>query len=231
MLYQQVQTELVISILVVAVTNFIFWQLALASIGIAWGAAIIFSVGGRSLFISRKNNEADDSNSGIRGEATLSQPCLPAAAGVHWGSTRFFSHRLCNRFTPCSPLPVRRFALDDFGVGLSSFSYLKNLAVNYLKLDGCFVRNMLNDNINKAMVEAINKIGHTMNIETIAEFVEDEATLNAVRRIGVDYAQGYVISRPMPIEIGLYSDTPVVIPPAPEEDRPVALKTYSGSKK
>lgn len=124
-----------------------------------------------------------------------------------------------------------RFALDDFGVGLSSFSYLKSLAVDYLKLDGCFVRNMLNDSIDTAMVEAINKIGHTMNIETIAEFVEDEATLDAVRRIGVDFAQGYVISKPIPIEIGLYSDTPVVIPPVPAADRPVKLKTASGSKK
>ncbi|TNF92710.1 MAG: EAL domain-containing protein [Gammaproteobacteria bacterium] len=99
-----------------------------------------------------------------------------------------------------------RFALDDFGVGLSSFSYLKNLPVDYLKLDGCFVQNMIADNIDLAMVEAINQVGHTMEIKTIAEFVEDEETLEAVRAIGVDYAQGYVISKPVPIEIGLYSD-------------------------
>jgi diguanylate cyclase (GGDEF)-like protein/PAS domain S-box-containing protein len=99
-----------------------------------------------------------------------------------------------------------RFALDDFGVGLSSFGYLKSLAVDYLKLDGCFVQNMVADNIDLAMVEAINQIGHTMDIKTIAEFVEDQETLEAVRAIGVDYAQGYIISKPVPIEIGLCSD-------------------------
>jgi diguanylate cyclase (GGDEF)-like protein/PAS domain S-box-containing protein len=99
-----------------------------------------------------------------------------------------------------------RFALDDFGVGLSSFGYLKNLAVDYLKLDGCFVQNMVADNIDLAMVEAINQIGHTMDIKTIAEFVEDGETLEAVRAIGVDYAQGYVISKPVPIEIALCSE-------------------------
>jgi diguanylate cyclase (GGDEF)-like protein/PAS domain S-box-containing protein len=100
-----------------------------------------------------------------------------------------------------------RFALDDFGVGLSSFGYLKNLAVDYLKLDGCFVQNMVTDNIDLAMVEAINQIGHTMDIKTIAEFVENQETLEAVRSIGVDYAQGHIISKPVPIEIGLYSGT------------------------
>jgi EAL domain-containing protein (putative c-di-GMP-specific phosphodiesterase class I) len=99
-----------------------------------------------------------------------------------------------------------RFALDDFGVGLSSFGYLKNLPVDYLKLDGCFVKNMVKDNIDHAMVRAINHIGHTMNIKTIAEFVEDQETLQAVREVGVDYAQGYAIARPSPIEIALFSD-------------------------
>jgi len=99
-----------------------------------------------------------------------------------------------------------RFALDDFGVGLSSFGYLKNLAVDYLKLDGCFVKNMVQDNIDHAMVKAINHIGHTMDIKTIAEFVEDEETLEAVREVGVDYAQGYAIAKPTPIEVALFSD-------------------------
>jgi EAL domain-containing protein (putative c-di-GMP-specific phosphodiesterase class I) len=115
---------------------------------------------------------------------------------------------LCNASKLISTLREMgcRFALDDFGVGLSSFGYLKNLPVDYLKLDGCFVKNMVRDNIDRAMVRAINQIGHTMNIKTIAEFVEDEETLAAVREVGVDYAQGYFIARPAPIEIGLNSE-------------------------
>ena len=123
-----------------------------------------------------------------------------------------------------------RFALDDFGVGLSSFSYLKNLAVDYLKLDGCFVKNMVNDPIDRAMVKAINQIGHTMNIKTIAEFVEDEATLHTVHEIGVDYAQGYVIAKPMPIEAGLYSDPIQVDLPDHGDIAPIQLGAWSGKR-
>jgi EAL domain-containing protein (putative c-di-GMP-specific phosphodiesterase class I) len=100
-----------------------------------------------------------------------------------------------------------RFALDDFGVGLSSFGYLKNLAVDYLKLDGVFIKNMTRDGIDHAMVQSINHIGQTMRIKTIAEFVENEETLLALRDIGVDYAQGYHIARPCPLSIALYGDT------------------------
>ena len=123
-----------------------------------------------------------------------------------------------------------RFALDDFGVGLSSFSYLKNLAVDYLKLDGCFVKNMVNDEIDKAMVTAINQIGHSMNIKTIAEFVENQSTLKAVRDIGVDYAQGYAIAKPAPIEVGIHSE-PVVLQFADDaEADTISLKAYSGKR-
>ena len=123
-----------------------------------------------------------------------------------------------------------RFALDDFGVGLSSFGYLKSLPVDYLKLDGCFVKNMVNDTIDKAMVKAINHIGHTMDIKTIAEFVEDETTLQAVREIGVDYAQGYAIARPLPIEIGLYSKPSAITFPEFVENDPILIEAYSGKR-
>ena len=92
------------------------------------------------------------------------------------------------------------FALDDFGSGLSSFGYLKKLPVDYLKIDGAFVRNMVNDRVDAAMVESIHKVGRVLGIHTIAEFVEDQATLNRLREMGIDYALGYHIHRPSPLE-------------------------------
>lgn len=89
-----------------------------------------------------------------------------------------------------------RFSLDDFGSGMSSFTYLKHLPVDYLKIDGEFIKDMMENPIDQAMVEAINSIAHVMHIETIAEFVENDAILDALRRIGVDYAQGYGIEKP-----------------------------------
>ncbi|MEZ0122823.1 MAG: EAL domain-containing protein [Candidatus Reddybacter sp.] len=92
-----------------------------------------------------------------------------------------------------------KFALDDFGSGLSSFAYLKNLAVDYLKIDGMFIKEIASDEITRAMVKSINDIGHVMGMQTIAEFVENEAIEEIVRELGVDYAQGYGIEKPQPL--------------------------------
>ncbi|WP_232848964.1 EAL domain-containing protein [Amphritea pacifica] len=93
-----------------------------------------------------------------------------------------------------------RFALDDFGSGLSSFAYLKNLPVDLLKIDGMFVRDIISDPVDEAMVRSINEVGHIMGMETIAEFVETDEIMERLRQLGVDYAQGYAISRPVPID-------------------------------
>lgn len=91
------------------------------------------------------------------------------------------------------------FALDDFGIGMSSFAYLKRLPVDALKIDRTFVKDILHDEINLAMVKAINEIGHVMGKRIIAEFVEDEKVLLTLREIGVDYAQGFAIATPKPL--------------------------------
>ena len=92
------------------------------------------------------------------------------------------------------------FALDDFGSGLSSFAYLKTLPVDFLKIDGFFVRDMVADRINYELVKSINDVGHVMGKRTIAEFVENEETLDALKETGVDYAQGFNIAKPKPIK-------------------------------
>ena len=89
-----------------------------------------------------------------------------------------------------------RFALDDFGIGMSSFAYLKYLPVDYIKIDGVFVRGMVGDPMDQAIVEAINRIAHILGLKTVAEFVEDASILEKLRGVGVDYAQGYFISKP-----------------------------------
>lgn len=92
------------------------------------------------------------------------------------------------------------FALDDFGSGFSSFNYLKNLPVDYLKIDGCFIRNMDRDEIDFTMVQAITSMCRVLGLKTIGEFAENETIIGQLREIGVDYAQGYGISKPQPLE-------------------------------
>ncbi len=89
-----------------------------------------------------------------------------------------------------------RFALDDFGIGLGSFANLKNLAVDYLKIDGSFFKNLARDSVNQAMVGAMIRLARTLNFKVIAEQVEDASAMDAARRIGVDYLQGFAVGRP-----------------------------------
>lgn len=92
------------------------------------------------------------------------------------------------------------FALDDFGSGLSSFGYLRSLQVDYLKIDGTFVRDIVDNPVDRAMVRSINEVGQVMGKRTIAEYVESEAIVEVLRELGVDYAQGHAFGRAMPME-------------------------------
>ena len=100
-----------------------------------------------------------------------------------------------------------RFALDDFGVGMSSLTYLKQLPVDYLKIDGGFVRDMLQDKSNHAMVEMINRISHILGKKTIAEFVESREIAKVLKQMGVDYAQGYAIAHPRAMTAEFFAPT------------------------
>ncbi len=102
------------------------------------------------------------------------------------------------------------FSLDDFGSGLSSFGYLKNLPVDYLKIDGLFVKEIETDPVDLAMVRSINEVGHVMGKQTIAEFVENDAILKILKTLGVDYAQGYGIGKPVPLDELLLFNNPII---------------------
>src|SRR5690606_4815761 len=93
-----------------------------------------------------------------------------------------------------------RFSLDDFGTGMSSFAYLKHLPVDFVKIDGSFVKDMDTDPIDREMVSSINNMAHVMGMRTVAEFVESQAIIRWLSSIGVDFGQGYGIGRPAPVE-------------------------------
>jgi diguanylate cyclase (GGDEF)-like protein len=93
-----------------------------------------------------------------------------------------------------------RFSLDDFGTGLSSFAYLKSMPVDYLKIDGSFVKQVIEDPVSDTMVSSINQIGHVMGLRTVAEFVENDAVAARLESLGLDYLQGYQIHMPEPLE-------------------------------
>jgi diguanylate cyclase (GGDEF)-like protein/PAS domain S-box-containing protein len=106
------------------------------------------------------------------------------------------SYSQANRFINALKELGCKFALDDFGTGLSSFGYLKHFPVDYLKIDGSFVKEILHDPIDREMVRSINEIGHLTGKQTIAEFAENEEIITMLRGMGVDYAQGYGVSEP-----------------------------------
>jgi len=114
------------------------------------------------------------------------------------------------------------FSLDDFGSGLSSFGYLKNLPVDFLKIDGIFVKGIVDDPIDFAMVKSIHEIGRVMGKKTIAEFVENEGILAKLREIGVDYVQGYGIAMPEPL--------PATAPPPQQQEDRWDLRKGQGSR-
>lgn len=115
---------------------------------------------------------------------------------IHLDNTQAFIERF--RELGC------RFALDDFGTGFSSYAYLKDLQVDYLKIDGVFVNNICDDEISLAMVKSISEVAKAIGIETIAEFVEDEATLNKLSEIGIDYFQGYHVHKPSRLDANVF---------------------------
>ncbi len=96
-----------------------------------------------------------------------------------------------------------KISLDDFGAGLSSFAYLKNFNVDTLKIDGSFIRDIIDNRISESMVAAITQVAKVMELKTVAEYVETEATRKLLSRLGVDFVQGHIIDKPTPLEIVL----------------------------
>lgn len=104
-----------------------------------------------------------------------------------------------------------RFALDDFGSGMSSFTYLKKLPVDFLKIDGAFIRDILSDPVDYAMVRSINELGQLLGKETIAESVESMDIAEELRNIGIDYVQGYAYAKPLPLHSFAFTNKPRLV--------------------
>ncbi len=107
-------------------------------------------------------------------------------------------HAAINFINDCKKIGIK-FALDDFGTGANFFSYLKSLPVDYLKIDGSFVKDIERDKIDREMTETINRIGHLLGKKTIAEFAENENIIEILENIGVDFAQGFGVCKPIPL--------------------------------
>ena len=99
-----------------------------------------------------------------------------------------------------------KFALDDFGVGFSSFLYLKQLKVDFVKIDGAFIQSLPNSHENQIFVKAFQQVAQDLGLKTIAEYVGDDNTIDLLRSYGVDYGQGYHIGQPQPIEKSLLGE-------------------------
>ena len=117
---------------------------------------------------------------------------LPGVAFLHPGHESRRIHR------PADEVALSLFALDNFGSSMSSFAYLKQLPVDFLKIDGSFIRTLVEDRLTRAMAEAINRVAHVMAIETVAECTETAPILALLQELGVDHAQGYALARPLP---------------------------------
>jgi diguanylate cyclase (GGDEF)-like protein/PAS domain S-box-containing protein len=162
-----------------------------------------------------------DSGTGTRFSVNLSGPTLGTPGFSDYVVEQFRNHRIaperiCFEITETAVISNLqgahefmarlhalgcKFSLDDFGSGLSSFGYLRSLPVDFLKIDGVFVRDITTNPVNQALVRAINEVGHVMNIKTVAEYVENVETLALVRSMGVDYAQGHAVGEARSLEV------------------------------
>ena len=164
--------------------------------------------------ISRQNGELDQQLAvNLSGQSLTDNELLawlkdnPSIESGHFGKMLFevtetaalSNINSANNFISTLKSRGSQFALDDFGMGFSSFNYLKQLSVDYLKIDGSFIQNLPRDSMNQNLVQSIVEVAHKLHKETIAEFVEDKETLRMVRNYGSDHAQGYFIGRPQPL--------------------------------